>query len=835
MQRMNQPDPTEDAPPPPPGASILDHASLMSGQVLGPPTSLGSIGTVGSYPVLRTIGFGGMGIVVVAREPSTARLVAIKLLRPELRSSATAVKRFIGEARHMRQLDHPNILKILNVGDDTAAPHYVMPYMPRGSLAHLLVQSAKPDLSELVRLARQVAEGIAFAHSRGLIHRDIKPANVLIGDDGTAYVCDFGLVRTVFNDTVVDASREQREGSAPYMSPAVARGEAEDTRCDIYSFGAMLYEMLTGRPPYEGRSTQQIVEKIRAGPPESIRKISPEADARLTKVAESCMARELRDRYTTMDDVVADIGRIQENENPHGPRGARLRNHRSKWLTAAGVLAVLASIPFWLGWHRSAPQSTPYQGMVHDLGRIEFEYFDEGGEGVGWHDRTSIEMRAPFRDANVGMRRGRGADPNHMLTFVEPGEWLQYTVNLPHAGPWDLVIKANCKNPGNTVHVEVDGKDVTGPIELAASNQAEWTLTRVSLPALPKTGACKLRFCFDSAGGSASLLGLFDWFALVPPRGWPVAAPREIAAAKIPDAMDQGIWSVATNNTGDLIATGHANGELGIWSTKPLTLIRQLKYSPGGVTHKLAFSKDSSLLAAGLDVSPWGVLVWDVAAGTNISQWSRRTGLPASQFADDGRSLLIGTSLVDGTSASIVDAADPARKIIRTIKTHGGVGTECDDVAWMPDQRHVLAAHGNDRSAWLYDAITGTPLRGFYGHTDTVRTLDVSSDGRRLLTGSIDRTVRLWDIETGACLQVFQGHLEHVYDVTFCEDGKTARSASLDGSTIQWDLDSGKPIQETPFLSREFATTFSKDGRRLIAGTPDSRLLILELPENARP
>jgi len=246
------PDPNASAvTPTPPAASILDHPTLTQLGAIGAPAALGTIGSLGRYPVLRVIGSGGMGIVVLSREPGTDRLIAIKLLRSELRSSASAMRRFLAEARHMSQLSHPNILKILEIGQSADLPYYTMPYLRRGSLGNQLQAHVQLTRDELLRIAREVAEAVAFAHSRGLIHRDLKPANVLLEADGTALVCDFGLVRTVFNDSVVDASREQREGSAPYMSPAVARGEAEDTRCDIYSFGATLYEMLTGRAPYE--------------------------------------------------------------------------------------------------------------------------------------------------------------------------------------------------------------------------------------------------------------------------------------------------------------------------------------------------------------------------------------------------------------------------------------------------------------------------------------------------------------------------------------------------------------------------------------------------------
>jgi serine/threonine protein kinase len=171
-------------------------------------------------------------------------------------------------------------------------------------------------------IAIQVADGLQFAHRRGIIHRDLKPANILLGAAGQTCLADFGLARTMFNDTIVDVERDQMEGTAPYMSPGVAAGNAEDTRCDIYAFGALLYEMLTGEPPYAGRTTQDIRKQILAGPPKAHPPAqNPEADAGLAAIAEGAMARELRNRYADMTDVIADLERVKQNRKPVGPHG----------------------------------------------------------------------------------------------------------------------------------------------------------------------------------------------------------------------------------------------------------------------------------------------------------------------------------------------------------------------------------------------------------------------------------------------------------------------------------------------------------------------------------
>jgi streptogramin lyase len=215
-------------------------------------------------------------------------------------------------------------------------------------LAQLIKPGHGLDAPTALDIAMQVAEGLQFAHRRGIIHRDLKPANILLGTAGQTCLADFGLARTMFNDTIIDVERDQMEGTAPYMSPGVAAGNAEDTRCDIYAFGALLYEMLTGEPPYAGRSTQDIRKQILSGPPRPIRAHNPEADLGLAAIAEGAMARELRNRYADMTDVLADLERVKQGKTPVGPHGlvSRVR-HTPAAVWVISVMAIAIGL-FWI-------------------------------------------------------------------------------------------------------------------------------------------------------------------------------------------------------------------------------------------------------------------------------------------------------------------------------------------------------------------------------------------------------------------------------------------------------------------------------------------------------
>lgn len=311
-------------------------AELIQQRMLLPPSRPGLMAVLDHYEILRLIGGGGMGIVLLARDPKTGRDMAIKLVRSDLINNQHVVHRFLKEAGHLKRLRHTNIVPVEDVSDRAEGPYFVMPYYEKGSLANRIKPGQPLNAETILDIATQVAEGLAFAHRSGIIHRDLKPANILLGANGQVCLGDFGLARTVFNDTIVDVESRHLEGTAPYMSPAVAAGNAEDTRCDIYSFGALLYEMLTGQPPYQGRGTKEILDQIIARPPKPIASLNPAADRGLVAVAERAMARELRDRYAEMRDALHDLQRVKDGKQPLGQSQSA-----SPWLIPVVILVAL--------------------------------------------------------------------------------------------------------------------------------------------------------------------------------------------------------------------------------------------------------------------------------------------------------------------------------------------------------------------------------------------------------------------------------------------------------------------------------------------------------------
>ncbi len=422
-------------------------AELVGHGMLSPPTRPGLLATLERFEILRILGGGGMGVVLLGRDSGTEQSVAIKMVKPDLVMDRQVTHLFVKEAGHLQKLRHANVMPVLEVSDRPEGPYFVMPFYERGSLAKRIQPGQPLDKETILDIALQIASGLQFAHRRGIIHRDLKPANILLAANGKACLADFGLARTMFNDTIVDVERQQCEGTAPYMSPAVAAGNAEDTRCDIYGFGALLYEMLTGEPPYKGGSAKEIRGQIIAGPPKSIASLNPEADRGLVAVAEGAMGRELRDRYADMADVLADLQRIKENKPPAGPHGMaeKMRGQLARaGKIPAGVWFVITLMAVgalgWLLWQteRSKPEN--------DSGKHSSE------------NTTNVVQSQPKVATNVVV-------PTVTVPTNPPAPTIQTNVSVPATVPIHapgtltfatLAGKAEAKGKGST-----DGSGVT--------------------------------------------------------------------------------------------------------------------------------------------------------------------------------------------------------------------------------------------------------------------------------------------------------------------------------------------------------------------------------------
>jgi serine/threonine-protein kinase len=270
---------------------------------------------IGHYRIVSRLGAGGVGEVYLAEDTHLKRKVAIKFLLPESEEDERARKRFIREAQAAAKLDHPNICAIHEVGEEDDRGFIVMQYLEGETLAERLKRKAL-ELPPALGVAIQVADALSEAHSHGIIHRDLKPHNIMITARGQAKLLDFGLAKvvTVPSDHVETISVLSTPGlvmgTVPYMSPEQLRGEALDARSDIFSFGALLFEMICGISPFASGNQAEIVSAILTKDPPALARLAPQSPDGLQAVVSKCLDKDRRCRYQTMLDVGADLKKI---------------------------------------------------------------------------------------------------------------------------------------------------------------------------------------------------------------------------------------------------------------------------------------------------------------------------------------------------------------------------------------------------------------------------------------------------------------------------------------------------------------------------------------------
>jgi serine/threonine protein kinase len=260
---------------------------------------------VSRYAVEKTLGKGGMATVELAEDTELRRKVAVKRLFASLAADAVFQERFFREARMAAALSHPNLVAVYDVGEEDGLPYIVMEYVDGETLAELTARSGPMQPDEAVELLLQVCAGLEHAHAAGLVHRDIKPQNLLVRRDGVVKIADFGIARTLQATQLTQAGTVL--GTAAYLAPEQAAGERVTAAADIYSLGAVAYELLTGRTPYEVESLADLAQKQRQAPP-PLRDVPPELERAVLRAlafkpskrpSAAAFARELDPREAT--------------------------------------------------------------------------------------------------------------------------------------------------------------------------------------------------------------------------------------------------------------------------------------------------------------------------------------------------------------------------------------------------------------------------------------------------------------------------------------------------------------------------------------------------------
>ena len=355
------------------------------------------IGTqVSHYKILEKIGEGGMGEVFLAEDTKLKRQVCLKFLSTDLTRDESRKQRFIQEARAAAAIQHPHIASVHDIDEIEGRTFIAMEYIPGGSL-RAAIEAKKLSLRRVLELGFQIADGLAKAHEKGVVHRDIKPENVLVSEDGYAKIIDFGLAKLV--EPVMDEHSAETEtrlktkegmvmGTVAYMSPEQARGETVDARSDIFSFGALLYEMLSGESPFRRRSAVESLSAVLKESPPPVTISGMETPSELQRILRKAMAKEPSERYQGMRDLALDLKELREEIGSTVSRPAVAVTQdrgRPRWLWAAvgATLAALVALGLYM-----AGRGPDEEAGIGATGRpsIAVMYFEDhtGAEEIRW-------------------------------------------------------------------------------------------------------------------------------------------------------------------------------------------------------------------------------------------------------------------------------------------------------------------------------------------------------------------------------------------------------------------------------------------------------------------
>ncbi|NLS93318.1 MAG: protein kinase [Planctomycetaceae bacterium] len=798
----------------------------------------------GRFELLEELGEGGFGTVWKAHDRVLKRLVALKIpragrLRPHDASP------LMQEARNVARLKHAGVVQVYDAGEESGTTYIASEYIAGSSLRERL-RGERLSCRRAAEICLGVAEALHHAHELGIVHRDLKPANILLDESGAAYVADFGLAKS----DELETPGGQLVGTASYMAPEQAAGRSSevDRRSDVYSLGVILYEMVTGRRPFqdEGGEVAGTGETRKAGQarnptctntrapcaqvqhkdtkPVRPRRVSRAVPRDLEAICLKCLKPAPSDRYATAADLAADLARHLRGE-PVAARPLAIPLRLGRWARRRPAIAVLVLLSLSLLAAIVAVGAVSYERTARSLERAETHlYFHRVlSADRAWQANDIPRMKQFLADCPAG-RRG--------------WEW-GYLSGLPYSSLFAF------RAAGGSVAFSPDGKLI------ATGGGSDWNLKLwdgTTGKKLAELGGHKSHICcvdFSSDGRWLLTAGGRDGTAIL----WDVAARK---AKRVFEGHTDGVVGARFLSDGRRLVTAGKDMSIRIWEAETgeelfrivhdVNEVRNMAVCPHGrhvaltlgrtgPTARLvlwnletrqyvgdlpafdrivgmAFSPDGARLAAasGRD----RVRIWDVASREMVGELPV---VPAAQaclaFSPDGRSIALNCW---DNSVAVYDAVNGRCKL--TLRGHRG---DVRVVAFAPDAERIAFGTTADM-VYVHQTISEQGTGILQGHEGAVVDLAFVPATPLLLSASRDGTVRAWDVAAGRALRVYGRYEVPVCSVCASPDGATVAAGADDGWIRIWDVRSGKLRLEFQGSADGISgLIYSLDGRQLLS------------------